>query len=57
MKGKRGYIISYADWLKGFIIGLVVGAIITYLLTAGIVKMPAIFSSQQIAKVFIPLIV
>lgn len=34
---KKGFIQSYGDLFKGFIIGLVIGAIIIYLMHKGII--------------------
>ncbi len=51
---KRGYIVSYGDWFKGFFIGLVVGAVVVYLFMSGIIKIPQIlsFSNDQFKAVF-----
>ena len=40
MRGKRGYILSPADLIKGLVIGIVVGIILTYLLMKGIIPNP-----------------
>ncbi len=56
MIGKRGYIISYADWFKGFIIGLVVGGVVAYLLINGILNIPSFGTPKETAKLIIPLV-
>ncbi|MBI3034605.1 hypothetical protein HYY72_05595 [Candidatus Woesearchaeota archaeon] len=57
MKSKRGYIISYADWFKGFFIGLIIGGIIVYLFTSGVVKMPtSLIPQKEAAKLFVPFV-
>ena len=57
MSSKRGYIISYADWFKGFFVGLLVGAVIAYLFTHGLIKIPeGIFGSREAAKLALSII-
>lgn len=58
MKGKRGYIISYADWMKGFFIGLIVGAVLVYLFMSGTISLPSGFmQGKEAAKAVLPLLV
>lgn len=40
MLGKRGYILSPGDLIKGLLIGFVVGAIVTFLFMQGIIPNP-----------------
>ncbi|MEK6967859.1 MAG: hypothetical protein AABX51_04465 [Nanoarchaeota archaeon] len=40
MREKRGYILSPADLLKGILIGLIIGAILTYLFMKGFIPNP-----------------
>ncbi len=59
VKGKRGYIISYADWFKGFVIGIIIGAIIVYLFMSGMIPaniIPYKGAPTESPKLFIPLI-
>ena len=56
MASKKGYIISYADWFKGFIIGAVFGIVIAFLLFKGILKVPPIGAAKEPAKMIIPLL-
>jgi|TARA_Y100000310_G_scaffold345214_1_gene462758 hypothetical protein len=37
MFNKKAVFISPADWIKGFVIGLLVGAILIYLIAKGII--------------------
>lgn len=37
---KRGYILSPADLIKGLLIGLVIGALVTFLFMKGIIPNP-----------------
>ncbi|MBI2574600.1 hypothetical protein HYV82_01825 [Candidatus Woesearchaeota archaeon] len=58
-RGKKGYIISYGDWFKGFFIGLIIGGVLVYLFTNGIlgsVKIPAFGTAKETAKMIVPLV-
>ncbi|MBI4438805.1 hypothetical protein HY640_02645 [Candidatus Woesearchaeota archaeon] len=50
MVSKKGYIISYGDWFKGFIIGALVGAVLAYLVINGILKVPAYTAKDAASK-------
>ena len=39
-KSKKGFIMSPGDFVKGLIIGLIVGAVVVYLGTSGIIPIP-----------------
>ncbi|MBI3051087.1 hypothetical protein HYY74_01380 [Candidatus Woesearchaeota archaeon] len=54
MPGKKGYIVSYGDWFKGLLIGVIVGAALVYFFMSGVVKLP--FGPAQTAKVIVPVI-
>lgn len=41
-KNKKSYILSPADLFKGFFIGLIVGAVLMYLLLNGIIPNPLV---------------
>ena len=59
MNGKRGYIISYGDWFKGFFIGLIVGGVLVYLFVSGILgglKIPSFGAGKEAAKMIVPLV-
>ncbi len=56
MEGKRGYIISYADWFKGFLIGLIIGGVLVYLFANGFLKVPSFGAQKETAKLIIPLV-
>lgn len=60
-RGKKGYIISYGDWFKGFFIGLIIGGILVYLFTTGIlgsVKIPTfgIGTAKETTKMIVPML-
>ncbi|MBI2133376.1 hypothetical protein HYU11_01700 [Candidatus Woesearchaeota archaeon] len=38
MKGKRGYVLSWGDWFKGFVIGIVLGAAVVYMFVSGMLN-------------------
>ncbi len=40
MIGKKGFILSYADLFKGLIVGFIIGAVLMYLITQGIINVP-----------------
>ncbi|HLD19314.1 MAG TPA: hypothetical protein VJB90_04885 [Candidatus Nanoarchaeia archaeon] len=40
MREKRGYILSPADLIKGLVIGIAIGIILTYLFMKGIIPNP-----------------
>ena len=40
LKQKRGIMTSYGDFFKGVIAGVIVGAILTYLITKGNISLP-----------------
>ena len=39
-EGKKGFVMSPGDFIKGLIVGFIVGAAIVYLGTKGIIPMP-----------------
>ncbi|MEK6869774.1 MAG: hypothetical protein AABX74_06060 [Nanoarchaeota archaeon] len=38
--GKKGFIMSPGDFIKGLIVGLIVGAVVVYLGSKGIIPIP-----------------
>tara|TARA_Y100000294_G_C8526929_1_gene325318 strand:+ start:269 stop:406 length:138 start_codon:yes stop_codon:yes gene_type:complete len=39
-KGKKGFIMSPGDFIKGLLIGIIVGAVVIYLAAIGIIPIP-----------------
>jgi hypothetical protein len=37
---KKGFILSYADLFKGLVVGFILGAVLMYLVTNGIIHIP-----------------
>jgi len=40
MPNKKAIVTSYADWLKGFMVALVIGLIVIFLVAKGIITIP-----------------
>ncbi|MBI2142067.1 hypothetical protein HYU15_01080 [Candidatus Woesearchaeota archaeon] len=56
-RGKKGYIISYGDWFKGMLIGVIVGGAIVYLFMTGLLKVPSGFGvGKETAKMIVPIL-